>query len=107
MEISKNLQIGDLLHYFLYFKIFSKLENHRISSHLFQRQSFDQHGFTSDNRIEDALLCAEVAIEHHQEFNLELWMMSMDMRKAFDTIDHKALLRALRSRELPEEYISL
>ena len=42
-----------------------------------------------------------------QEFNLELWMISMDMRKAFDTIDHKALLRALRSRGLPEEYISL
>ena len=63
--------------------------------------------FTPDKRIEDALLCGEVAIEHHQEFNLELWMISMDMRKAFDTIDHKALLRALRSRGLPEEYISL
>ena len=31
--------------------------------------------------------------------------MNMDMRKAFDTIDHKTLLRALRSRRLPKEYI--
>ena len=72
---------------------------------MFQRQSSDQYGFTLGKRIEDGLLCAEVAIEHHQEFNLELWMISMDMRKAFDTIDHKAMLRALRSRGLPEEYI--
>ena len=31
----------------------------------------------------------------------------MDMRKAFDTIDHPALIQALRSRGLPESYVSL
>ena len=31
----------------------------------------------------------------------------MDMRKAFDTIDHSALMQSLRSKGLPEEYISL
>ena len=29
------------------------------------------------------------------------------MRKAFDTIDHKSMVRALSSRGLPEEYSSL
>ena len=58
-------------------------------------------------RIEDALLCAEVVIEHHLEFNLELWLLSMDMRKAFDTIDHHALMQSLRSKGLPDAYISL
>ena len=78
-----------------------------ISSHLFQRQSLDQHGFIPDIRIEDALFCAEVAIEHHQEFNFPLWMLNMDMRKAFDTIDHPALIRALRFRGIPEAYVAL
>ena len=31
-------------------------------------------------------------------------MVNMDMRKAFDTIAHLILIRALRSRELPETY---
>ena len=38
---------------------------------------------------------------------MSLWMISMDMRKAFVTIDHIVLMRALRSRGLPEEYVSL
>ena len=44
----------------------------RILDKLFQRQSFDQHKFIPDIRIEDTLFCAEVAIEYHQEFNLPL-----------------------------------
>ena len=91
----------------IFYNIFAKLVYNPISYHLFQRQSVDQYGFTPDIRIEDALFCAEVAIEHHQELNLPLWMLSMDMRKAFDTINHPALVRALRSRGLPEAYVSL
>ena len=91
----------------IFHKIFSKLIYNCISSYLFSQQSFDQHGFTPGIRIEDALLCAEVVIEHHLEFNLELWLLSMDMRKAFDTIDHHALMQSLRSKGLPDAYISL
>ena len=78
-----------------------------ISSNLFQRQSVDHHGFFPGIRIEDVSTCAEVAIEHHQGCTLPLWMLSMDMRKAFDTIDHPALIRALRCREFPEAYVAL
>ena len=56
-------------------------------------------------RIEDVLLCADVAIENHLEFKLSIWMLSMDMRKAFDTIDHFVSMQALRSKGMPEEYI--
>ena len=63
--------------------------------HLLNYQSWNQHGFKFGIRIEDVILCAEVAIEHHQEFTLFLWMRSMDMRKAFDTSDHVALMQAL------------
>ena len=91
----------------IFYKIFYKLIYNRISSHRFQVQSFDQHGFTPGIRIEDAILCTEIAMEYHEEFNMPLWRISMDIRKAFDTIDHIALMRALRSRGLPEEYVSL
>ena len=98
------MQIGVL---YIFYNVFSKFVYHRISSHLFRRQCFDQYGCTPGKRIEDTLLCAEVAIERHQEFNLEVWVMSMEMGKAVHTIDNKALLRALRSGGPPEKYISL
>ena len=56
----------------MFYEIFSRLIYNRISFHLFSYQFFDQLGFTPGIRIEDALLCAEVVIEHHLEFNLEV-----------------------------------
>ena len=79
----------------------------RISSKLLQHQSIDQHAFTPGIRIEDALLCAEIVIEQNLEFNTPLWLMSIDMRKAFDTIEHDNMVYALRACDVPEEYISL
>lgn len=92
---------------YIFYKLFSKFIYLLISSYLFHYQSSDLHGFTLGKRIEDVLVCAEVAIEHHQEFNLELWLISLDMRKAFDTIDHKVMVRVPRSRGFLEEYLSL
>ena len=57
-------------------------------------------------RIEDALLCIEIQINTYLEFHMPLWILRMNMRKAFDTIDHRALIEALRSRNLPEEYVA-
>ena len=76
----------------------------RISVHLLQGQSLDQYGSILCERIETSLYYVEIAIEHHQSFNLPLYMLSLDMRKAFDIIDHPILIWALYSRRLPEIY---
>ena len=91
----------------LFYKVFSKIIYNRISSQLFGCQSFDQHRFKPDIRIEDVLLYAEIIINTHLEFHMPLWILNIDMRKIFDTIDHPTLVSALRSRELPDVYISL
>ena len=52
----------------IFYKIFSKFIYNRISKHIFDCQCWDQHDFILDIRIEDALLCAEVIFEYHQEF---------------------------------------
>ena len=58
-------------------------------------------------RIEDALLCAESAIQYAHEFTIPLWLLSMDLRKAFDTINHSQLFRALGYHGLDPSYIEL
>ena len=88
-------------------KLFARLVYDRISPILFATQSCEQHAFTPGIRIEDALLSAEVAIEYALEFDTPLWLMSMDMRKIFDTIEFRALFQALRNHGLDESYLQL
>ena len=41
------------------------------------------------------------------EFAIPLWMVSLDMRKAFDRIEFIPLFDALRQQHVPESYIAL
>ena len=70
-------------------------------------QSWDQHAFTPKIRIEDALTCAEITIEYALEFQVPLWLLSMDLRKAFDTVDHQALFQSLCLHGISEAYVVL
>ena len=88
------------------YKLFVRLIYKRVASTLFGVQSRDQHAFTPKIRLEDALFCVEVATEFANEFNIPVWMISMAMRKAFDTIDHDALFQALHNCGIADEYIS-
>ena len=56
----------------IFYTICFKLMYNHMYFKLFSVQSFGQHGFTLDIRIEDMLLCAEVVIAHHLKFNLEV-----------------------------------
>ena len=54
------------------YKAFAKIFYFRLSPQVFRCQSFDQHAFALGVRIEDALLCAEVAIENALEYHMPL-----------------------------------
>ena len=71
------------------------------------KQSRNQFGFTPGVRIEDALMIAESVAAYHLEFNIPVWFVSLDLRKAFDRVDHSALFEGLRHCGLPDGYIAL
>ena len=68
------------------YKIFSRLLYHRLKVFLDPEQSDDQYGFQKDKRIEDVFCVLENVIGKSIEFQIPLWMVSIDMRKAFDRI---------------------
>ena len=79
----------------------------RISPGLSVQQSYDQHAFARDVRVEDVLLVVENIIEYVLEFDSPVWMMSMDMRKIFDTIEYESLLNVFAAHGVAQEYIIL
>ena len=81
--------------------------HHRIRGILDSHQPDEQIGFRNNVRIEDAFLIYESLIANSLEFNMPIWVASLDLRRAFDQIEFSALVEALRSHNLPESYIHL
>ena len=46
-------------------------------------------------------------IGRSDEWNIPLWMISLDLRKAFDRIQHGPLFAALLEQGVPNPYIQL
>ena len=77
------------------YKIFSKMLYNRLLPILDSRQGFEQHGFRLGSLIEDAFATVEGLVGRAQEFGLNVWVASLDMRKAFDRIEFDSMFEAL------------
>ena len=89
------------------YKIFARLLYHRIHPILEKEQSDDQFGFRVGKRIDDVFSILENIIGKTNEWNLPLWMVSIDLRKAFDRILHDPLFDALLAQCVLEGYVQL
>ena len=70
-------------------------------------QSADQVGLRTGVCIEDAFACLEGILGRFLEFEIDLWIASLDMKKACDRIDFTALFEALEEVGLDKSYIHL
>ena len=57
--------------------------------------------------IEDAFCKYEGLVSAAIDHQIDAWICSIDLKKAFDRIESKAFFQALREHELPEPYIHL
>ena len=89
------------------YKLFSRLLYQRLQPILEGNQSHDQFGFRKMRRIEDAFVILENMVGKTYEWHIPLWMISLDLRKAFDRIQFRPLFAALRDQGVPESYIHL
>jgi hypothetical protein len=87
------------------YKLFSRMTRSRISSFLEKAQCPDQAGFRSGFGVEDHLLSIVLLVEKSAEFRNPLWICAIDFKKAFDTVDHPSLFKALRKQLVPEAYV--
>jgi hypothetical protein len=89
------------------YKIFSRLLYGRLLPILEASQSNDQFGFRANRRIDDVFGIIENIIGKTNEWNIPLWMISLDLKKAFDRIEFGPLFEALREQGVPDAYIEL
>jgi hypothetical protein len=87
------------------YKVFSKIICNRLRIMFDNAQTADQAGFRSGYSCDDHLLTSVVIVEKAYEFNMSLWAATVDFQKAFDTVEHDSIWKAMRDIGIPEAYI--
>ena len=85
--------------------VFAYLMLGRMEDSLEAMQPEEQHGFRQGRRIEEHLLTANVCLQKTLAASTPLWIISLDLSKAFDKIDWNALWSALRQHGISEHLI--
>ena len=89
------------------YKLFSKTICSRVNDTLVKGQFVDQAGFRSGYSCDDHLFVVTMITEMFAEFRRPLWIIAVDFRKAFDSINHQCLWTALLAQGVPEAYVNM
>jgi len=84
------------------YKIYSTILFRRVRSQLEGSLTKDSAGFRRNFNTEDHLLTISLLIQFAKEWNFELWICKIDIRKAFDTLDWGTLITALQNCTIDE-----
>ena len=88
------------------YKLFSTILYRRSYPRLDQEQAEDQAGFRSSYRPTDHLATYRMIEQECHEWGIKMWTATIDFTKAFDSIAHKSILKALKSFGIKHDYIS-
>ena len=91
----------------IFYKLFARLVYDRLYPVLNNAQCSVQHAYRHSYSIEDPLHVFEMMTSKCNEYDIEFWAASIDLRKAFDRLKHDCIFKALRFQNVPEEYIVL
>ena len=89
------------------YKLFTRILQKRMERVLDENQQREQAGFRKGYSTVDHLQTFNQLIEKCNEFNRPLCIGYIDYEKAFDSIQHKAIFKALRSIGINETYITI
>ena len=89
----------------LLYKIFAYLMLGRMEDTLEDSQPEEQHGFRKQRKIEEHLLTANLCLQKTLEANIPLWIISLDLSKAFDKVNWEALWAALMQHGVSQHLV--
>ena len=89
------------------YKLFSTKLYGRLYPMLDQNQAEDQAGFRKTYQTTDHLATYRLIEQKCHEWRIKMWTATVDFTKAFDSISHKSMWKALKSCNVDHEYVSL
>ena len=89
------------------YKIFTRLLQKRLERILDENQPREQAGFRKHFSTTDHLQALNQTIEKCNEYNLPLCLGFIDYEKAFDSVEHGAIIQTLRKINVNENYVNI
>ena len=89
----------------LFYKVFAYMVLARVEQSLESFQPEAQHGFRSGRRMEEHVLTTNLFLDKSRPAGLPLWIISLDLSKAFDTVNWETLWEALRRQNISNQLI--
>ena len=89
------------------YKLFTTILYSRLYPRLDQKQAEDQAGFRSSYQTTDHLATYRLVEQKCHEWGINMWTATIDFTKAFDSITHTSIWKALNACGNNHEYISL
>ena len=88
------------------YKLFTTILYRRLYPRLDQKQAEDQAGFRSSYQTTDHLTTYRMIEQKCHEWRIKMWTALIDFTKAFDSIAHKSIWKALNSCGIEHDYIT-
>ena len=89
------------------YKLFSTILYGRLYPMLDQKQAEDQAGFKKTYQTTDHLATYRLIEQKCHEWRIKMWTATVDFTKAFDSISHRSIWKALKSCNADREFVSL
>ena len=89
----------------LLYKIFAYMMLARVEPALEIHQPEEQHGFRKGHRIEEHLLTANLVVDKLLAVSTPIWIISLDLSKAFDRVSWDKLWVALRLQGISDHLV--
>jgi len=86
------------------YKVFTKVILNRIRNRLEEEQPIEQAGFRRNYCCADHIQTVASLIETCREYRMPLVLTFIDYEKAFDTVEHGAIIRALKRQGVDDAY---
>ena len=89
----------------LFYKIFAYMMLARVEPALEIHQPEEQHGFRKGHRIEEHLLTANLVVDKLLAVSTPIWIVSLDLSKAFDRVSWDKLWVALQAHGVSDHLV--
>ena len=86
-------------------KIYERVVNNRLKN--ITRLHDNQCGFVEGKSTIDAIQCLRILMEKHRDARKDLFLVFIDLEKAFDRVPRELIWLALRAHDIPEVYVSM